>query len=96
MENGFDDAIAVLMLPEKYRKRLSIANAMERLNQGIRRRERVIRIFPNRESLVRLIGALLIEFDEKWASGRRCLDMAEFDAWQKDRSKDAKKVTRIG
>ena len=96
LENGFDDATAVLMLPEKYRKRLRTTNAMERLNQEIRRRERVIRIFPNRESLVRLIGALLIEFDEKWASGRRYLDMAEFDAWQKDRPKDAKKVTRIG
>lgn len=96
LENGFDDATAVLMLPEKYRKRLRTTNAMERLNQEIRRRERVIRIFPNRESLVRLIGALLIEFDEKWASGRRYFDMAEFDAWQNDRPKDAKKVTRIG
>ena len=96
LENGFDDAIAVLMLPEKYRKRLRTTNAMERLNQEIRRRERVIRIFPNRESLVRLIGALLIEFDEKWASGRRYLDMAEFESWSNDRPKDIKKVTRIG
>ncbi len=96
LENGFNDATAVLMLPEKYRKRLLTTNAMERLNQEIRRRERVIRIFPNCESLVRLIGALLIGFDEKWASGRRYLDMDEFDAWQKDRSKDAKKVKRIG
>ena len=96
LENGFDDATAVLMLPEKYRKRLRTTNAMERLNQEIRRRERVIRIFPNRESLVRLIGALLIEFDEKWASGRRYLDMAEFETWLSDRPKEIKKVTRIG
>lgn len=63
LENGFDDATAVLTLPEKYRKRLHTTNAMERLNEEVRRRERVIRIFPNRESLVRLVGALLIEFD---------------------------------
>jgi putative transposase len=63
---------------------------------SIRRRERVIRIFPNRESLVRLIGALLIEFDEKWASGRRYLDMTEYETWLNDRPKDIKKVTLIG
>jgi putative transposase len=95
LENGFDDATAVLILPEKYRKRLRTTNGMERLIQEIRRRERVIRIFPNRESLTRLLGALLIEFDEKWASGRRYLDMAEFELWQKERPNDSKKVTRL-
>ena len=95
-ENGFDDATAVLMLPEKYRKRLRTTNAMERLNQEIRRRERVIGIFPIRESLVRLIGALLIEFDKKWASSRRYFDMAEFESWANDRPNDIKKITRIG
>ena len=95
LENGFDDATAVLMLPEKYRKRLRTTNAMERLNEEIRRRERVIRIFPNRESLIRLIGALLIEFDDKWASGKRYFDMAEFELWLKDRPKEPKKISRI-
>jgi len=95
LENGFDDATAVLMLPAKYRKRLRTTNAMERLNQEVRRRERVIRIFPNRESLARLIGALLIEFDEKWSSGRRYFDMAEFESWLRDRPVSSNKVTRI-
>lgn len=96
LEAGFDDATAVLTLPHKYRQRLRTTNAMERLIEEIRRRERVIRIFPNRESLIRLVGALLIEFDEKWASGRRYFDMAEFDAWQQSQPKDLKKVTCIG
>ena len=95
LETGFDDATAVLILPEKYRKRLRTSNAMERLIEEVRRRERVIRIFPNRESLTRLLGALLIEFDEKWASGRRYLDMAEFELWLQDRPVNSKKVTRI-
>jgi putative transposase len=95
LETGFDDATAVLSLPEKYRKRLRTSNAMERLIEEVRRRERVIRIFPNRESLTRLLGALLIEFDEKWASGRRYLDMAEFELWLQDRPANANKVTRI-
>lgn len=61
LEEGFDDATAVLSLPEKYRKRLRTTNLVERLNEEVRRRERVIRIFPNRESVIRLIGALLME-----------------------------------
>jgi putative transposase len=97
LEAGFDDATAVLMLPEKYRKRLRTTNGMERLNEEIRRRERVIRIFPNRESVVRLIGALLMEIDEKWAAGKKYLDMSEYIIWQqnRDHNKQTPKVTRI-
>jgi len=83
LEAGFDDATAVLVLPERYRKRLRTTNGIERLNEEIRRRERVIRIFPNRESVVRLIGALLMEMDEKWSSGKRYLDMTEYHELEK-------------
>ncbi len=79
LEEGFEDATAVLNLPSKYRRRLRTTNALERLNQEIRRRERVIRIFPNRESVIRLLGALLCEQSERWLSGRKWLDMAEYD-----------------
>lgn len=97
LEAGFEDATAVLMLPERYRKRLRTTNGMERLNEEIRRRERVIRIFPNRESVVRLIGALLMEIDEKWASGKKYLDMSEYLAWQQTQVQERKasKVTHI-
>lgn len=61
LERGFDDATAVLALPEYYRRKLRTTNSVERLNEEIRRRERVIRIFPNRDSAQRLIGAILVE-----------------------------------
>jgi putative transposase len=97
LEAGFEDATAVLHLPEKYRKRLRTTNGLERLNEEIRRRERVIRIFPNRESALRLIGTLLMEVDEKWASGRKYLDMAEYMEWRESRTAQMNsKVTRIG
>lgn len=80
LEEGFADAMAVMALPEKYRRRLRTTNMQERLNQEIRRRERVIRIFPNDESALRLIGALLAEFNEAWAE-RLYLDMDEFKEW---------------
>ncbi|HZJ57055.1 MAG TPA: IS256 family transposase [Clostridia bacterium] len=76
LDEGFDDVTAVLSLPLYYRKRLRTTNGVERLNQEIRRRERVIRIFPNEASVIRLMGALLMEQDEKWQTGRKYLDMA--------------------
>ena len=54
-------AMAVMRLPIKYRKRIRTSNSIERLNQEISCRERVVRIFLNEVSLLRLIGALLIE-----------------------------------
>lgn len=78
LDSGFDNAMAIMDLPEKYRKRLRTSNSIERLNQEIRRRERVIRIFPNRESVIRLIGAVLMEVNEKWSSGKKYLDMEEY------------------
>ena len=57
----------------------------ERLNEEIRRRERVIRIFPNDDSALRLIGALLAEQNETWQE-RRYLDMGEFAEWAATRA----------
>jgi transposase-like protein len=94
LEAGFDDAIAVLHLPTKYRRRLRSTNSLERLNQEIRRRERVIRIFPSGESAIRLMGALLAQQSETWLSGRKWLDMAEY--WKelipKDESAEVKQA----
>jgi putative transposase len=81
LENGFEDATAVFALPEKYRKRLRTTNMQERLNEEVRRRERVIRIFPNEHSAKRLIGALLSETNESWAE-RLYLDMQHYWEWR--------------
>ncbi len=75
LDEAFDDITAVLALPFRYRKRLRTTNGVERLNEEIRRRERVIRIFPNEASVIRLMGALLMEQDEKWQTGRKYFDM---------------------
>jgi len=57
LELGFNDVMAVMNLPSKYRKRLRTINSIERLNEEIRRRERLIRIFPNVESVIKFIRA---------------------------------------
>ena len=85
LEDGFDDVLAVFTLPEKYRRRLRTTNMQERLNEEIRRRERVIRIFPNEHSALRMIGALLAETNENWAE-RVYLDMQEYWEWRDEQS----------
>jgi len=96
LEEDFDDAAMVLCMPDKYRQRLRTTNAVERFNEEVRRREKVIRIFPNRESVIRLIGALMMELDERWNTERKVFDMAEYFEWRKARQKVSAKVTRIG
>lgn len=91
LNETFDDITAVLTVPLKYRKRLRTTNGVDRLNQEIRRRERVIRIFPNESSVIRLMGALLMEQDEKWQAGRRYFDMNLY--YQTDKNKASRGTT---
>lgn len=92
LEDHLDDALAVISLPVKYRKRLRTSNSIERLNQEIRRRERPIRIFPNQASAFRLIGAMLLEQDEVWTEGRKYFDMEEYWEWMETRGSSKEKV----
>lgn len=94
LEEGLEDALAVLALPEQYRVRLRTTNGMERLNEEIRRRERVIRIFPNEASALRLIGALLAEHHEVWSTGKRYFDMTEYFEWKTTQTQEVSQEIR--
>lgn len=82
--------MAIMALPEQYRRRWRTTNGVERLNEEIRRRERVIRIFPNEESALRLMGAVLMEIDEHWTTGHRYFDMSEYWRWKAQSETDPK------
>lgn len=84
LEAGLDHALTILTFPDRYRKRLRTTNLAERMNEEIRRRQRVIRIFPNEQAAERLIGALLNEFYEEWQDGNRYLEMFEYWDWRKE------------
>ena len=90
-ENGLEDGLAILSLPIHYRKRLRTSNLAERMNEEIRRRERVVRIFPNEAAAERLIGAILVETYEAWQSSERYFDMTEFREWKKECEEERKK-----
>jgi transposase-like protein len=94
LEEGFEDAVAVLDLPETLQTRLRTTNMVERLNEEIRRRERVIRIFPNEESAHRLLGSVLAEIHEKWASAYRYLCIDDYYKY-KERLRHARPATKL-
>lgn len=69
------DALAFMDFPVEHRKRIRTTNLLERLNEEIKRRTKVVRIFPNNRSAERLICAIVIEQNEGWISGRKYLYM---------------------
>lgn len=69
LEDNVPDGLAVFTLPEAHRRRLRTSNPMERaIQQEIKRRTQKVRVFPNENSLERLVSAVLVEIDDKWAS----------------------------
>jgi putative transposase len=77
LEEESEACFACLAFPLAHQQRIRTTNGVERLNQELKRRTRVIRIFPNREACLRLVTALCIEQSEEWESGRQYLDMTE-------------------
>jgi putative transposase len=77
LEEESEACFACLAFPLAHQARIRTTNGLERLNQELKRRTRVIRIFPNREACLRLVTALCAEQSEEWESGRQYLDMTQ-------------------
>lgn len=75
LEENLPQGLTVFALPVTHQKRMRTSNAMERVNQEVKRRTRVARLFPNEASLLRLVSAILREISEEWESGKIYLDM---------------------
>jgi len=75
IEETFEDTLSVYHFPIGHRRRLRTTNSLERLNEEIRRRTRVVRIFPNRKSCLRLVASICMEKSEEWETGHRYLKM---------------------
>jgi putative transposase len=75
LEANVPESLTVLSLPPEHRVRMRTSNAAERLNQEIKRRTRVARIFPSTQSLLRLVSAVLNEIDDDWAASKSYLNM---------------------
>ena len=79
MEDNLPQGFAVFSLPTAHQCRMRTSNAIERVNQELKRRTRVASLFPNEASLLRLISALLCEISEEWLTGKIYLNMKPTD-----------------
>jgi transposase-like protein len=76
IEENIPQGLVVHAFPKPHQKRLRTTNPLERINQELKRRTRVARVFPNEASFLRLVSALLAEISEEWETGKLYLNMA--------------------
>jgi len=75
MDGAEHEVLAFMAFPRDHRLKLHSTNPLERLNGEIKRRSDVVGIFPNEPSIIRLVGALLLEQNDEWATQRRYLTL---------------------
>ena len=75
MEDNLREGLTVYAFPRSLHKKIRTINNVENLNKQIRRRTRVVGIFPHEASALRLISAVMAEIHEEWLTGRRYLDL---------------------
>lgn len=79
LEENLEHCLTCFAFPTPHRSRIRTTNGLERLNQEIARRTRVVKIFPNPAACLRLVTALCVEQSEEWLSGKRYLEMSWLD-----------------
>lgn len=79
LDKGFEDAMTVMQLPEWMRLKLRTTNWIERLNREFKRRSDVIQIFPNTASILRLMGAVAIEYNDQMSMKPRVFSEKTFN-----------------
>lgn len=89
VEENIEETFSFYRLPLQHHKHLKSTNMLERLNQEIKRRTQVIRIFPNENSCLRLVRALAIETHENWVEAIRYLNMDLLKEHKKERLRTA-------
>lgn len=75
VENNIEETLTFYTLPRQHHKNLKSTNLLERLNEEIKRRTLVVRIFPNAAACLRLVRAIAVEMHENWIEATRYLNM---------------------
>jgi putative transposase len=83
--DNIEQTLTFYRFPLAHHKHIMSTNMLERLNQEIKRRTHVVRIFPNEKSCLRLFRALAVETHEHWIEATRYLSMEALDEMRKER-----------
>ena len=89
VEENIEETLTYYRLPLQHHKHMKSTNMLERLNQELKRRTHVVRIFPNAESCLRLVRALAVETHENWLEGTRYLNMQHLAEHKKEALRQA-------
>jgi transposase-like protein len=89
VEENIEETLSFYRLPRQHHKHLKSTNMLERLNEEIKRRTHVVRIFPNAESCLRLVRALAVETHENWLEQHRYLNMEDLREHKKEMLRQA-------
>jgi putative transposase len=84
VEDNIEETLTYYRLPLQHHKHMKSTNMLERLNQELKRRTHVVRIFPNVESCLRLVRALAVEMHENWLEATRYLNMDHLKEHKKE------------
>ncbi len=86
LEENIAEGFTIYRFPRSTHKKIRTVNGLERVNEEIRRRTRVVGIFPNEDSVLRLTSAVLAEMHEEWLTGRQYLNLADWNTTEKPAS----------
>ena len=86
LEENIQEGFTVYRFARSTHKKIRTINVLERVNKEIRRRTRVVGIFPNEDSVLRLTSAVLAEIHEEWLTGRQYLNLADWSTTEKPAS----------
>ncbi len=89
VEETIEETFTFYQLPRRHHKHMKSTNMLERLNEEIRRRTYVVRIFPNADSCCRLVRALAVETHENWLEANRYLNMDDLKEQKKTMLREA-------
>ena len=89
LEEGLEDSLQFFSFAEIDSRKIASTNLLERLNREVRRRTRVVGIFPSMDSYIRLVTSYLIEYSEDWCSGRSYINPKIITSIEQERSKAA-------
>jgi putative transposase len=75
MDDAENDVLAFMSFPKAHRAQIHSTNPLERVNAEVKRRTNVVGIFPNEKSIIRLVGALMLEQNDEWSLQRRYMQL---------------------